>query len=76
MEAINGFLDYRDGDAFGLTFFGNNVLLVPLTNDTAPSAARFMTPSAGRCRPGSGDSIGKALNARRDGPPAGRRGTG
>ena len=34
MEAINQFLDYREGDAFGLTFFGNSVLhWIPLTND-------------------------------------------
>src|SRR5689334_1588735 len=26
MQAITKFVDYRKGDAFGLTFFGNNVL--------------------------------------------------
>jgi Ca-activated chloride channel family protein len=26
MKAVEEFLDYRKGDAFGLTFFGNNVL--------------------------------------------------
>ena len=31
MKAIDDFLDFRKGDAFGLTFFGNNVLhWVPL----------------------------------------------
>ena len=36
MDAINGFLDFRKGDAFGLTFFGNNTLhWVPLTTDTS-----------------------------------------
>ena len=39
MKAIDHFLDIRKGDAFGLTFFGNNVLhWVPLTSD--PSAIR------------------------------------
>ena len=37
MKAIDEFLKIRQGDAFGLTFFGNNVLhWVPLTSD--PSA--------------------------------------
>lgn len=43
MKAINDFLDIRTGDAFGLTFFGNNVLhWTPITTD--PSALRFATP--------------------------------
>lgn len=43
MAAINNFLDFRQGDAFGLTFFGNNYLhWVPLTQD--PSAIRCSTP--------------------------------
>ncbi len=43
MEAIDDFLDYRQGDAFGLTFFGNNVLhWVPLTSDV--SAIRCSPP--------------------------------
>lgn len=43
MAAINEFIDYRKGDAFGLTFFGSNVLhWVPLTNDT--SAVKFAPP--------------------------------
>jgi Ca-activated chloride channel family protein len=65
MKAINAFLDYREGDAFGLTFFGNNVLhWVPLTTDV--SAFRCAPPFM---RPGSlprwfgGTEIGKALMA-------------
>lgn len=65
MAAINEFLDYRQGDAFGLTFFGNSVLhWVPLTSD--PSAIRcsppFMRPEM---IPGwfGGTEIGKALMA-------------
>lgn len=63
MAAINGFLDFRDGDAFGLTFFGNSVLhWVPLTTDV--SAFRCAPPFM---RPGhipswfGGTEIGKAL---------------
>ncbi len=70
MEAINGFLDFRDGDAFGLTFFGNNVLhWCPLTNDTSAfrCAPPFMDPKRGALPPWfGGTSIGKALNACRD----------
>jgi Ca-activated chloride channel family protein len=63
MEAINQFLDYRKGDSFGLTFFGNNYLhWVPLTSD--PSAFRcalpFMSPTNNV--PGfGGTEIGKAV---------------
>lgn len=63
MAAINQFLDYRKGDSFGLTFFGNNYLhWVPLTSD--PTAFRcsieFMTPD--KAPPGfGGTEIGKAL---------------
>jgi len=63
MKAINAFLDYREGDAFGLTFFGNAVLhWVPLTTDV--SAFRCAPPFM---RPGTlpywfgGTEIGKAL---------------
>jgi Ca-activated chloride channel homolog len=43
MKAIDQFLDIRKGDAFGLTFFANNVLhWVPLTGD--PSAIRCSPP--------------------------------
>ncbi|MFT5284251.1 MAG: Ca-activated chloride channel family protein [Planctomycetota bacterium] len=65
MVAINNFLDYRTGDAFGLTFFGNSVLhWVPLTTDV--SAFRCAPPFM---RPGhipywfNGTEIGKALLA-------------
>jgi Ca-activated chloride channel family protein len=65
MEAINAFLDYREGDAFGLTFFGNEVLKwVPLTTDV--SAFRCAPPFMNPKNPGhppwlGGTSIGKAL---------------
>lgn len=68
MKAINRFLDYREGDAFGLTFFGSSVLhWCPLTSDS--SALRHSTPFM---RPSiappwfNGTSIGKALLACRD----------
>lgn len=63
MAAINQFLDYRKGDSFGLTFFGNNYLhWVPLTSD--PSAFRcsmqFISPD--KAPPGfGGTEIGKAV---------------
>lgn len=65
MQAINEFLDYRDGDAFGLTFFGNSVLhWVPLTTDVSAfrCAPPFMKP---RQLPYwfRGTEIGKALLA-------------
>ncbi|QDV09765.1 von Willebrand factor type A domain protein [Planctomycetes bacterium Poly30] len=70
MEAINGFLDFREGDAFGLTFFGNNVLhWVPLTSDTSAfrCAPPFMDPKRGTMPPWfGGTAIGKALKACRD----------
>ena len=65
MLAINQYLDYREGDAFGLTFFGNSVLhWTPLTNDA--SAIRcsppFMRPENAPPWFG-GTEIGKALLA-------------
>ena len=65
MEAINAFLDFREGDAFGLLFFGNEVLRwVPLTTDTSAfrCAPPFMDPKL-RNRPRwlGGTAIGKAL---------------
>lgn len=65
MKAIDEFLKTRQGDAFGLTFFGNNVLhWVPLTGD--PSALRcappFMKPENVPHWMG-GTMIGKALMA-------------
>ena len=69
MEAINEFLDFREGDAFGLTFFGNSVMhWVPLTTDASAfrCAPPFMDPN-GQYIPGfGGTSIGKALRACRD----------
>jgi Ca-activated chloride channel family protein len=65
MEAINQFLDYRTGDAFGLTFFGNSVLhWVPVTTDISAfrCAPPFMHP---RNLPNwlGGTEIGKAFVA-------------
>ncbi len=65
MKAINQFLDFREGDAFGLSFFGNSVLhWCPLTTDT--SAIRcsppFMRPEVVPPWFG-GTEIGKALLA-------------
>jgi Ca-activated chloride channel family protein len=63
MAAINDFIGYRKGDAFGLTIFGNEVLhWVPITKDT--SAIKLATPFL---RPENmpyyfgGTQIGKAL---------------
>lgn len=43
MEAINGFVDQRKGDAFGLTVFGTHAQhWIPLTSD--PSAFRCAVP--------------------------------
>ncbi len=65
MEAINKFVDYREGDAFGLTFFGNSVMhWVPLTSDVSAikCAVPFMRPD--RAPPWfGGTEIGKALLA-------------
>lgn len=47
MKAISDFIKRRTGDAFGLTFFGNNVLhWVPLTSDISSfeCALPFMRP--------------------------------
>ncbi len=65
MKAINDFLDYRTGDAFGLTFFGNAVLhWVPLTTDVSAfrCAPPFMRPGT-TPRWFNGTEIGKALLA-------------
>ena len=68
MQAINEFLDFRDGDSFGLTFFGNNYMhWIPLTSD--PSAFRhsipFMRPET--APPGfGGTEIGKAVLGARE----------
>jgi Ca-activated chloride channel homolog len=68
MKAINDFLDFRQGDAFGLTFFGNNVLhWVPLTSDVSAfrCAPPFMKPDNLPYWFG-GTMIGKALLACKD----------
>ncbi len=65
MKAIDEFLGFREGDAFGLTFFGNNVLhWVPLTSDTTAirCAPPFMRPEKVPYWFG-GTMIGKALLA-------------
>ncbi|MCB9879132.1 MAG: VWA domain-containing protein [Planctomycetes bacterium] len=68
IQAINDFLDYRQGDSFGLTFFGNNYIhWVPLTSD--PSAFKNVTPFM---RPENappafgGTEIGKAVLGARE----------
>jgi Ca-activated chloride channel family protein len=65
MKAIDEFLDFRKGDAVGLTFFGNSYLhWVPLTSD--PNAIRcappFMRPLHTPDWLG-GTEIGRALRA-------------
>lgn len=70
MEAIRDFTEYREEDAFGLSFFGNEVLhWVPVTKDTSAIklSIPFMNP-ASRNLPSwfGGTSIGKALLACRE----------
>lgn len=65
MKAITQFVEQREGDAYGLTFFGHNVLhWVPLTTDVSAiqCAPPFMHP---RNLPAwfQGTMIGKALRA-------------
>lgn len=65
MKSIETFLDYRKGDAFGLTFFGNNYLhWVPLTTDVSAvrCAPPFMRPEVVPYWFG-GTEIAKALRA-------------
>lgn len=68
MAAITGFLGTREGDAFGLTFFGSSVLhWAPLTTDTSAirCALPFMRPE--RVPPWfGGTEIGRALLAAAD----------
>jgi Ca-activated chloride channel family protein len=65
MAAIDTFLDFRKGDAIGLTFFGSNVIhWVPLTTDISAvkCAPPFMHPR--RAPPWMGGTlIAKALRA-------------
>lgn len=68
MKAIDSFLEKRKGDAFGLTFFGNNVLhWVPLTSDVSAirCAPPFMRPEIVPYWFG-GTMIGKAVMACRE----------
>ncbi|MGK0187115.1 MAG: Ca-activated chloride channel family protein [Verrucomicrobiales bacterium] len=65
MESINEFLNFREGDAFGLTVFGGHYLhWIHLTSD--PSAFRYATPFLGPRRLpqwfSGGTSIGMALD--------------
>ena len=65
MQAIHAFVDYREGDAFGLTFFSDTTLQwVPLTTDT--SAFKYALPFMDPRRPlptglGGGTQIAKGL---------------
>ncbi|MFO1062284.1 MAG: vWA domain-containing protein [Pirellulales bacterium] len=65
IQAIHEFVDYREGDAFGLTFFSDATLQwVPLTTDT--SAFKYALPFMDPRRPlpkgfGQGTQIGKGL---------------
>lgn len=67
MQAITEFVEFRQGDAFGLTFFSDATLQwVPLTTDT--SAFQYVLPFMDPRRPlpqglGGGTQIGKALEA-------------
>ena len=65
MKAIDEFLEARQGDAFGLTFFGNSVMhWVPITTDASAirQAPPFMRPEVVPPHFG-GTEIGKALLA-------------
>lgn len=65
MQAIEEFVEFREGDAFGLTFFSDEVMQwVPLTTDT--SAFKYALPFMDPRRPlpngfGGGTRIGKGL---------------
>lgn len=65
MEAVNDFITFRKGDAFGLTVFGSSVLnWVPLTNDVSSfkCAPPFLRPE--NLPPWfGGTAIGMALRA-------------
>lgn len=65
MAAINEFLDYREGDAFGLTFFATDVVhWCPLTTDSSAfrCAIPFMKPDQQRAI-GGGTRIAMALRS-------------
>src|SRR4051812_41725764 len=65
MRAVNEFVNYRKGDAVGLTFFGNSVLhWCPLTSDSSAvtCATPFMRPEKVPYWFG-GTEIGRALRS-------------
>lgn len=65
MEAVNDFITFRKGDAFGLTVFGSSVLnWIPLTNDVSAfqCAPPFLKPDVLPPWFG-GTSIGMALRS-------------
>jgi Ca-activated chloride channel family protein len=64
MESLNGFLEYREGDAFSLMIFGgDNLRWVPLTTDVSAfkNAPPFLHPSKLPRWFNGGTFIGKAL---------------
>jgi Ca-activated chloride channel family protein len=67
MQAVNEFVTYRKGDAFGLTFFADDTLQwVPLTSDVSAirCAPPFMRPENAPDWVGTwGTDIGKAIRA-------------
>jgi len=65
MKAINQFLHFREGDAFGLTFFAQDVVRwCPLTRDVSAfeCSLPFMRPDSQRAI-GGGTMIARALDA-------------
>lgn len=66
MQAIDEFLEARQGDAFGLTFFGNSVMhWVPITTDASAirQSPPFMRPGRLPSQSFGGTEIGRALLA-------------
>lgn len=66
MEAVNDFITFRKGDAFGLTVFGSSVLnWVPLTNDASAfqCAPPFLRPQVLPPWLVNGTNIGMALRS-------------
>ena len=64
MEAINGFIDNRPGDAYGLTIFGDKATQwIPLTTDASAfrCATPFLRPERMPAGFGGGTMIGLAL---------------
>jgi Ca-activated chloride channel family protein len=64
MDSLNSFIEYREGDAFGLTVFGSQVLeWVPLTNDVSAfrCAPPFLRPETLPSWISGGTMIGMAL---------------